>query len=253
MELEKDFPRCRLRQAELLQLNNWCVVSPLRLPSLRLISVWPGSPPAVAPVPELRSPPPRAAVPETVISAAASAASEEAGIEAGLGVKPEEEEVKVEPSGARSAGSRRSKKLKPPPADVVAQRAVKAKGTIPKGAAASESKAGSSGDAPTPQPMETRVEAVTTSEDILEGREPTAAPAGAMEVEPTTAAPADVPMPPADVTVTPEEPEVLVASSPLPRMVENHHSSETPAGLANPGRSHAPLYARATDVCWIGA
>ena len=100
------------------------------------------------------------------------------------------------------------------PADVAARRAVKAKGTIAKGAATSESKAGSSGDAPAPQPMETRVETMTTREDVLEGSEPTAAPAGAMDVEPTTAAPADVPMPPADVTDTPEEPEVFVSAAP---------------------------------------
>ena len=110
-----------------------------------------GVPPVVAPIPPLRSPPPRwgdleSDTPST--PAATSTMEAEMGTEVG-------EEAKAEPSGTRPAGSRRrSRKAKPQPAETAARRAVKAKGTVPEDSARPPSTAESSGDVPAPRAME---------------------------------------------------------------------------------------------------
>ena len=113
-------------------------------------------------------------------------------------MEPSVEADVAEPSGDAPAGKRRTQKSKPPPADVAASRAVKANGVEVR----MPSQAGSSGDAPAMLPKEE-----------IPMEEP-----GEVEISGAPPATSTDPLPAPTFL---DEPEIVVASAPMPRVLPN--------------------------------
>ena len=121
-----------------------------------------------------------------------------------------EPEVTGKVCGDAPASERCTKKSKPPPADIAAQRAVKAKGSAKTSKPEPPSKSGSRGDPPA---VPADVEMGEVAQMEASGAPPAAAAASEVPVAAETR--------PTRSTSVVEEPEILVASAPMPRMLEN--------------------------------